>query len=91
VKVGGVVAIRQRPGTAKGVAFFTLEDETGVINVVVMPDVFQRERTTLRLATLLAVEGIVERVDEVTHLRARRVRTFGVETGAGALVSKQFA
>ncbi|MDQ2785459.1 MAG: error-prone DNA polymerase, partial [Chloroflexota bacterium] len=43
VKVGGIVAIRQRPGTAKGVAFFTIEDETGTINVVVMPDVFQRE------------------------------------------------
>ncbi|MCA1667223.1 MAG: error-prone DNA polymerase, partial [Thermomicrobia bacterium] len=51
VKVGGIVAIRQRPGTAKGVAFFTLEDETGTVNVVVMPDVFQRERQTLRLAS----------------------------------------
>ncbi len=91
VKVGGVVAIRQRPGTANGVAFFTLEDETGTINVVVMPDVFQRERTTLRLASLLAIEGTVERVDGVTHVRARRVRAFGQDREASVLLSKQFA
>ncbi len=91
VKVGGTVAIRQRPGTAKGVAFFTLEDETGVVNVVVMPDVFQRERTILRLASLLAIEGTVERVDGVTHVRARRVRAFGEDREASVLLSKQFA
>lgn len=89
-KVGGVVAIRQRPGTAKGVMFLTLEDETGVVNVVVMPDLYQRERTTLRLASLLAIQGTVERVDGVTHLRARSVRAFGQEKEASALLSKQF-
>ena len=91
VKVGGIVAIRQRPGTAKGVAFFTLEDETGTINIVIMPDVFQRERATLRLATLLAIKGKVERVDGVTHVRALQVRAFGQDKEAGALLSKQFA
>jgi len=91
VKVGGVVAIRQRPGTANGVAFFTLADETGTINVVVMPDVFQRERQTLRLASLLAIAGTVERVDGVTHVRARRVRIFGQDREASVLLSKQFA
>ncbi len=91
VKVGGIVAIRQRPGTAKGVVFFTLEDETGTINIVVMPNVFQRERTILRLSTLLAIKGKVERVDGVTHVRALQVRAFGEDKEAGALVSKQFA
>ncbi len=91
VKVGGIVAIRQRPGTAKGVAFFTIEDETGTVNIVVMPDVFQRERTSLRLATLLAIKGKVERVDGVTHVRALQVRAFGQDKEAGALLSKQFA
>ena len=91
VKVGGVVAVRQRPGTANGVAFFTLADETGTINVVVMPDVFQRERQTLRLASLLAIAGTVERVDGVTHVRARRVRAFGQDREASVLLSKQFA
>lgn len=89
-KVGGVVAIRQRPGTAKGVMFLTLEDETGVVNVVVMPDLYQRERQTLRLASLLAIQGTVERVNGVTHLRARSVRAFGEHEAAGALLSKQF-
>jgi error-prone DNA polymerase len=70
----GVVTVRQRPGTANGTTFLTLEDETGIVNVVVMPDLFQRERQTLRLASLLAVAGTIERVDGVTHVRARRVQ-----------------
>jgi error-prone DNA polymerase len=90
VRVGGVVAIRQRPGTAKGIMFATLEDETGVVNVVVMPDLYLTERRTLRLATLLAVDGVVERVDGVTHVRARSVRAFGEDAEAGALLSKSF-
>ncbi|MDQ6834464.1 MAG: OB-fold nucleic acid binding domain-containing protein [Chloroflexota bacterium] len=91
VKVGGIVAIRQRPGTAKGVAFLTIEDETGTANIVVMPDVFQRERTALRLATLLAIKGKVERVDGVINVRAEHVRAFGEDKEAGTIVSKQFA
>lgn len=90
-KVGGVVAIRQRPSTAKGVMFLTIEDETGTANIVVMPDVYQRERQTLRLPPLLAIEGIVERVDGVTNIRAKRGRVFGEDKEAGALLSKQFA
>jgi error-prone DNA polymerase len=90
-KVGGVVAIRQRPGTAKGVAFLTLEDETGVVNIVAMPDVFARHRTALRLANLLAIKGSVERVDGVTNVRAEHVRAFGEGGEADALLSKQFA
>ncbi len=90
-RVAGVVTVRQRPGTAKGVMFLTLEDETGIVNVVVMPDLYQRERQTLRLASLLAVAGTVERVDGVTHVRASSVRAFGHEKEAHALLSKQFA
>ena len=91
VRVGGVVAVRQRPGTAKGIMFLTIEDETGAVNIVVMPDVYQRERTTLRTAPLIAVEGWVERVDGVIHIRAIRVRAFGQGSEASALLSKQFA
>ena len=91
VRVGGVVTVRQRPGTSKGVVFIALEDETGVVNVVVMPDLFARERQMLRTASLLAVEGAVERVDGVTHVRAARVRAFGGDTEAGAMLSKQFS
>ncbi len=91
VRVGGIVAIRQRPGTARGVAFFTLEDETGVANVVVMPDVFRRHRTPLRLASMLAIKGRVERVDGVINVRAEHVRPFGEDNEAAVLLSKQFA
>lgn len=90
VRVGGAVAVRQRPGTSRGVVFLTLEDETGTINVVVMPDVFAAARATIRTASLLAVEGWVQRAEGVTHVRAGRVRAFGQQMGAEALLSKQF-
>lgn len=91
VRVGGVVAVRQQPGTAKGVMFMTIEDETGMVNIVVMPDIYQRYRSILRTAPLVAVEGPVERVDGVLHIRAVRVRAFGQAGEASALLSKQFA
>lgn len=91
VRVGGAVITRQRPGTSKRVVFLTLEDETGVVNVVVMPDLYHAQRSLLRLAPLLAVEGEVQRVDGVTHVQARRVRAFGGNGEAGALRSKHFA
>ncbi|MFL5844599.1 MAG: OB-fold nucleic acid binding domain-containing protein, partial [Solirubrobacteraceae bacterium] len=91
VRVGGVVAIQQRPPTAKGILFMTLEDEGGTCNVVVMPDVYARYRQTLRLATLIAVEGTIERVDGVTNIRAERVQAFGHDPEAGAVLSKHFS
>ena len=90
-RVGGVVTVRQRPGTAKGVMFLTLEDETGVVNVVVMPDVYQRERVTLRLSPLLAIAGTVEHIEGVTHMRAERVRSFGEKQEGATVLSKNFA
>lgn len=91
VRVAGVVAIRLRPKTARGVMFLTLEDETGVVNIVVMPDVYARERQTLRLASQLATEGIVERGDNVMHILAKRVKAFGHVSKAEAVLSKHFA
>ena len=49
VRIGGVVIVRQRPGTAKGVVFVTLEDETGISNAIVMPEVFERDRRVIGL------------------------------------------
>lgn len=89
VRVAGAVTVRQQPGTAAGVVFLTLEDETGAVNVVVMPDVYARARRTIRLAPLLAVAGFVQRAEGVTHVRATRVRAFG-DAETHALVSKQF-
>jgi error-prone DNA polymerase len=61
VRVGGIVVARQRPGTAKGVVFLLLEDETGTVNVIVPPKVYARDRLTVRTEPLVVVEGVLER------------------------------
>jgi error-prone DNA polymerase len=71
VQVGGVVLIRQRPGSAKGVTFITLEDETGVINLVVWPDLKEKNRKVVMGARLMEVRGRVEYDDEVIHVIAQ--------------------
>ncbi len=73
VKVAGLVLVRQSPGTAKGVIFATLEDETGVVNVIVWPDVFARQRKVLLGARLLGVEGPLQREGLVIHVIAKRL------------------
>jgi len=70
VEVAGLVLVRQRPGTASGVIFVTLEDETGIANVVVWPKVFGANRKTLLAARLLAVHGQVQSDGKVVHLIA---------------------
>jgi error-prone DNA polymerase len=72
VSVGGLVLIRQRPGTAKGVVFVTLEDETGSANAVVWPDVFTANRRTVMSASFLVVHGRLQRAGEVIHVVAER-------------------
>jgi error-prone DNA polymerase len=70
VTVAGLVLVRQRPGTAKGTIFLTLEDETGIVNVVVWPKVFERCRRVLMTAQFLAVRGRIEREGLVIHVVA---------------------
>ncbi|AKR57498.1 DNA polymerase III alpha subunit [Devosia sp. H5989] len=71
VEVAGLVLVRQRPGTASGVIFMTLEDETGIANVVVWDKVFQANRRLVLTARMLAVKGVVQREGLVVHLVAR--------------------
>ncbi len=78
-RVGGIVTHRQRPGTANGVVFFNLEDETGLLNVVVLPEVWQANRETARRQVGLVIEGVVEYRDGVTNLVAREFRPWSVE------------
>ncbi len=70
VQVAGVVLIRQRPGSAKGVCFITLEDETGVANIVIWPDLMEKQRKVIMGARLMEVRGRVEYDDEVVHVIA---------------------
>ena len=79
VAVGGIVTHRQRPGTAAGVIFFNLEDETGLLNVVVLPDVWTAHREVARRQPGLVIEGMVEYRDGVTNLVARSFRPIPVE------------
>jgi error-prone DNA polymerase len=67
----GVVICRQRPGTASGVTFFTLEDETGFVNVVVWKQVFDRHAALAKTAALLGVTGKIQKADGVIHLMAK--------------------
>lgn len=65
VKVAGLVIVRQRPGTAKGLCFITLEDETGTANAAVMPDVFTQYRAVIHTAAFLLIEGPLQKVSGV--------------------------
>jgi error-prone DNA polymerase len=69
----GIVTVRQRPGTAKGVLFVTLEDETGNVNVIVWPSLVEQQRKEVLGATLLGVYGVWQREGEVRHLVAKRL------------------
>jgi error-prone DNA polymerase len=72
-RAAGIVIGRQRPGTASGVIFVTLEDETGTVNVVVWNGVAEKQRQALLGSRLLAVHGVLEREGEVVHLIAGRL------------------
>jgi error-prone DNA polymerase len=77
VRVAGAVVVRQRPGTAKGFVFLNLEDETGLVNVVVPPPLFQRYRLTLVEEPFLWVEGTLEHREGVISVRAGRLHPLG--------------
>ena len=73
VRTAGMVITRQRPGTAKGFVFLTLEDETGISNVIVRPDVYARDRAIVVDSPFLLVEGILQVQDGVTAIKAERM------------------
>jgi error-prone DNA polymerase len=73
VRVAGGVIARQRPGTAKGFVFLSLEDETGVANAIINPDLFQKNRLLLATEQFLLIEGILQNQDGVISVKAARV------------------
>ena len=76
VRVAGLVLVRQRPGTASGVIFMTLEDETGIANIVVWPKLFEEYRREVLGGRLVAIEGPVQSESGVIHVIAERVRDY---------------
>ena len=89
-QVAGLVTCRQRPDTASGVVFVTLEDETGCMNIVVWRDLVERQRRELLGARLLGVQGSVERDGAVVHLIARRLLDYSGWLGALSAASRDF-
>jgi error-prone DNA polymerase len=73
LRIGGCVIVRQRPGTAKGFVFVSLEDETGVANAIITPDLFHQNRLLLASEKFLAIEGILQNQDNVISVKAERV------------------
>ncbi|MGZ4875589.1 MAG: DNA polymerase III subunit alpha, partial [Candidatus Angelobacter sp.] len=78
LRIGGCVIARQRPGTAKGFVFLSLEDETGVANAIIMPDLFQKNRLLVTSGQFLMVEGILQNQDNVISVKARRVTPLSI-------------
>ena len=73
VRFAGAVIVRQRPGTAKGILFVTLEDETGMAQAVFMPDVFEKSRRVIVGASGLVIEGVLQKKDDTLSVKAERV------------------
>lgn len=71
--VAGMVLVRQRPGTAKGVTFMTIEDETGIANVVIWSKLYEEQRRLILTARMVAISGQIQKEGEVVHLVARRL------------------
>ena len=89
-KVGGLVLIRQRPGTASGVVFETLEDETGIVNLIVWPKIYEKYRPAARHAGLLVAEGHVQKEGQVIHVIARRLYDFSHLLAGFRMESRDF-
>jgi error-prone DNA polymerase len=77
IRVAGTVITRQRPGTAKGFVFLTLEDETGIANVIIRPDLFARERFKILEEPFLLVDGVLQNQEGVTSVKAERLHGLG--------------
>jgi error-prone DNA polymerase len=74
VRIAGAVVVRQRPGTAKGFVFLSLEDETGIANAIVPPGLFERARAVLVHEPFLLVAGVLQHEDGVTAVRATTIQ-----------------
>jgi error-prone DNA polymerase len=74
VRVAGWVIVRQRPGTAKGFVFLSMEDETGIANVIVTPQLFEKNRLALVDYPFLLIEGVLQHQDNVISVKARSVK-----------------
>jgi error-prone DNA polymerase len=89
-KIGGLVITRQRPGTAKGFVFLTIEDETGLVNVIVRPDVYERNRRTIRGSQCLIVEGVLQKEYGCVDVIMKRCWTLDAHGAAEKVRARNF-
>jgi error-prone DNA polymerase len=88
--VAGVVLLRQRPSTAGGITFVTLEDETGMINLIVRPEIWERYRRAARAATVMLVQGCLQNEHEVIHILAARLEDLSAKFADLSTRSRDF-
>ena len=84
VKIGGWVIVRQRPGTAKGFVFLTMEDETGVANVIITPQLFDKYRLVVVDEPFLLISGTLQNQDNVISVKAKTIRALSFQVAAVA-------
>ncbi|MEM7306474.1 MAG: error-prone DNA polymerase [Planctomycetota bacterium] len=89
-RTAGIVLVRQRPGTAKGIFFMTLEDETGVSNLIVRPEIFERDRRAARHATAVLAHGRIERAEGVIHLMTTKIESLDDAVAGPRSASRDF-
>jgi error-prone DNA polymerase len=90
VRTAGMVITRQRPGTAKGFVFLTLEDETGISNIIIRPDLYAADRLTVVESSFLLVEGVLQNQDGVTSIKAERMSKLAGMPDEAAIDSHDF-
>lgn len=83
LRIAGCVIARQRPGTARGFLFLSLEDETGIANAIVTPDLFGRNRALLVSYPFLLIEGVLQKQDRVISVKAERVQPLHIGRASG--------
>ncbi len=77
-RIAGCVIARQRPGAAHGFIFLLIEDETGISNAIIDPDLYERHRSLVTYAKFLLIEGALQNVDKVIRIRARHIEELNV-------------
>ena len=87
-RIAGQVIARQRPGTAHGFIFLSIEDETGIANAIIDPDLFEANRSLVSYAKFLLIEGALQNIDKVIHIRAKHIEELNIT--AAPMVSHDF-
>ena len=90
LRVAGLVLVRQRPSTAKGITFVTLEDETGTVNLIVRPEVWEQHHQVARTATVLLAHGILQRHESIIHVLVSRLEDLSQQLAQIETQSRDF-